>query len=71
MEAEDGTALDLVPELDAVHGSGDEFALGIIDSGGHPGAFVNPGQHLTTEKRAVMIEMFRSYEVIVFHMIPA
>ena len=54
-------------ELHPVHADSHEIIARIFDSGSNIGKFVHPFKQVAAKKEAVVIQVFRQDETVVFH----
>lgn len=66
-EAQDSAYLHPLAKLHPLHADGDKFAAGIIETGSNPGILVYSLEHVAAGQIAVMVEVFRKYQFVVFH----
>lgn len=67
IETEQGALGDAFFEFDAVHGDGHEVAAGEFHARGNICDFIHPLQHVAAEEEAIVVQVFRQYDLEVFH----
>ena len=64
---EDRTVTDVFPEFYLIHADGHKLSPRILKAGGNPGVLIHPLQEIAPEEKAVMIQMPRQNELMIFH----